>query len=188
MAVQTNLLHDSVFDHPETCKKQLQLFQQWERTGGYMDDVLFKLRDELVLFGMPSHSSVPPLQVAGRKSLAAQVMGLGWEDDLRKMGETEKFAAPYLRALNGEPAFEQTVFSTSRGGLNFTLAYKRLVIMVRTPRGFPYFVTHSSVDRLDYQPHSAASSKIALDLARPTNNRVLLGSDAEPIATHSPIA
>ena len=148
MDVHTELLHDSALEDEGTSNIQRHLFQQWERTGGLINEnlhqYLLRLTDDLVLFGMPIHSDIPAITHVGRKSLAGKVMGSGWRSE-----------------------------------------YKRLVLMIRTPKGFPFLATFSTQERLGCEPHPLASLQNRVEGVRPSNSHVLLGSDAEPIARHS---
>ena len=146
MDVHTELLHDSALEDEGTSNIQRHLFQQWERTGGLINEnlhqYLLRLTDDLV-------------------------------------------AAAYRRACQGEPTLEQVKFTTTRHGKLFVLEYKRLVLMIRTPKGFPFLATFSTQERLGCEPHPLASLQNRVEGLRPSNSHVLLGSDAEPIARHS---
>lgn len=189
MDVHTELLHDSALEDEGTSNIQRHLFQQWERTGGLINDnlhqYLLRLTDDLVLFGMPIHSDIPAITHVGRKSLAGKVMGSGWRSELKNLGNDDAVAAAYRRACQGEPTLEQVKFTTTRHGKLFVLEYKRLVLMIRTPKGFPFLATFSTQERLGCEPHPLASLQNRVEGLRPSNSHVLLGSDAEPIARHS---
>ena len=189
MAVHTKILDDSVFDTPEISATQQLLFRAWELAGGQADERLhanlLHMADDLVLFGMPHQSAIPDITHVGARSLAGRVMGTGWRADLQSVSGKDAVAAAYLKACDGEPVLEHVTYETSRNGKQFQLAYKRLVLMVRTPKGFPFLATYSELEQLDCALRPSASLKTPRDSSRRANSHVLLGSDAAPIAEHS---
>ncbi len=189
MAVHTKLLDDCVFDTPDVSKTQLELFQTWDRSGGSADErlhaSLFGMADELVLFGMPMKTAIPEITHVGKRSLAGRVMGTGWRNDLNAGGGSDAVAAAYLKACEGEPVLEHVTYETFRDGKRFQLEYRRLVLMIRTPKGFPFLATYSELEQLDCAVRPSASPEIRFGLSHRANNHVLLGSGAAPIAAHS---
>lgn len=189
MAVHTKLLDDGVFDTLDVSKTQLDLFRLWDRSGGHVDEQLharlFGLADELVLFGMPMKTAIPEITHVGHRSLAGRVMGTGWRKDLNAGGGSDAVAAAYLKACQGEPVLEHVTYETCRNEGRFQLAYRRLVLMIKTPKGFPFLATYSELEQLDCATRPSASQGIHSGLSRQANNHVLLGSGAAPIAAHS---
>ena len=189
MAVRTRLLDDDVFDTQDVSRTQLDLFRSWDRTGGHVDEQLhaslFGLADELVLFGMPMETAIPEITHVGHRSLAGRVMGTGWRNDLNAGGGSDAVAAAYLKACEGAPVLEHVTYETCRDDGRFQLAYRRLVLMIKTPKGFPFLATYSELEQLDCATHPSASREIRSGLSHPASSHVLLGSDAAPIAAHS---
>lgn len=189
MAVHTKILDDSVFDTPDVSATQQLLFRAWELAGGQADERLhanlLHMADELVLFGMPHQSAIPDITHVGARSLAGRVMGTGWRTDLQAAGGNDAVAAAYLKACDGEPVLEHVTYETSRNGKQVQLAYKRLVLMVKTPKGFPFLATYSELEQLDYALRPSTSLKTRPGSSRQASSHVLLGSDAAPIAKHS---
>ncbi|WP_419912394.1 hypothetical protein [Hoeflea sp.] len=189
MAVHTKLLDDCVFDTRDVSRTQLDLFRAWDRSGGHADEQLhaslFGMADELVLFGMPMKTAIPEITHVGSRSLAGRVMGTGWRKELNSGGGSDAVAAAYLKACEGEPVLEHVTYETHREGQRFQLEYRRLVLMIKTPRGFPFLATYSELEQLDYAARPSASQEIRSGLSHPASSHVLLGSDAAPIAAHS---
>ena len=189
MDVRTSLLHDSALEAEGVSPTQRALFRAWERTGGRTDAALhadlLALSDHLVLFGMPVKSDIPQITHVGGLSLAGRVLGAGWRSDVEAAGISDTVAAAYLRACAGEPVLEHVTCETCRGARRYHLEYKRLVLMVRTPKGYPFLATYSELERLDCAPRLSTSPGTRPGPSRPASSRVLLGSDAAPIAAHS---
>ena len=189
MAVHTKLLDDCVFDTHDVSKTQLGLFQAWDRSRGQADEQLhanlFAMADELVLFGMPMKTAIPEITHVGSRSLAGRVMGSGWRKELNSGGGSDAVAAAYLKACEGEPVLEHVTYETYREGKRFLLEYRRLVLMIKTPKGFPFLATYSELEQLDCVARPSASPEIRTGLSHQASSHVLLGSDAAPIAAHS---
>lgn len=189
MATETKDIPLRFLENQRSDDSQKFLFDLWRKNSGYDCPDLLEKADELVLLSTPHTHELPKILSTGERSLAARVLGAGWQDDAVKKGESSKLAAGYTALLEGgEPIYQWVKFKTTGLDGRFAeLTYLRALFLFKTRADVPYVITHSKPLKLVQKNELVISPNLQSDrLTSPiANSQILLGSDGSPIETHS---
>lgn len=186
MPIITETIPLQFIENTPTSERQAELFRIWRQNNGVDHPDMVELADHLVMFGIPVDSPIPQITFQGDLSLASIVMGPGWRIDVKKRNEENVLASAYEAVKSGDPVHEWVQFKGPLRGSNACLEYERLVLLFRTPKGFPYIVTLSTLLRFDRdeQAFSSANLRTTPGYNPTTNSLVLLGRDTPASVAH----